>query len=194
MKVGERLRLDVEFHGEHVATAYYRWGGLPSMAIQLAGVILESLRKNEEKELIPMVYYALSFTGAAVEPTNQDYLNALGYEFEDVEPMMESGGVIWFSKETKNLSSTDYELKIRLENSTADLENVLYHWKVDEDSEAWRYMDPQRNEMPSTSWEMNLANLNEKDLVELHKVSQKAVSTNSLFTIKGRKELFDSPL
>ena len=192
--MGERLRLDLEYHSEHVATAYYRWGGLPSVAIQLAGVILESIRKSEEKELIPMVYYALSFTGAVVEPSDQDYLNTLGYEFEDVEPMMESGGVIWFSKKTNNLLGTDYELKICLENSTADLENLLYHWKVDESSEAWRYMDSQRNEMPSTSWEMNLANLNEKDLVELHKVSQKAVSTNSLFTIKGRKELFDSPL
>lgn len=191
--MGERLRLDVEFHGEHIATAYYEWGGLPSMGIQLAGIILESLRKNEEKELIPMVYYALSFTGAVVEPTDQDYLSGLGYELEDVEPLMESGGVIWFSKETKSLLRTDYELKIRLESLTADLENILNYWKVNEDSETWRYMNLQRNELPSTSWEMNLANLNEKDLVELHRVSQKAISTNSLFTVKGKKELFDSP-
>lgn len=189
--MSERMVMKVMFHGETIAYAYYRWGGLPSAALDLTKSILTELRTSKEQELIPRIYYALASTGAVMDSDDNDHLKVIGYEFEKVDSRKQSDGLISFAKEMP--FDGDYELTICLEDLTANLESLLKYWELDQHSEAFRYVNLKRHEMPTTEWKMDLTKLSEGDVTELDKVCQKAVSTQSLFVVKGRNELFDSP-
>lgn len=189
--MSERMVMKVKFYGETIAYAYYRWGGLPSAALDLTKSILTELRISKEQELIPRIYHALASNGAVMDSDDNDHLKALGYEFEQMGPRKQSDGLISFAKEMP--FGGDYELTIYLEDLTADLESLLKHWELKQNSEAFRYMNLKRDEIPTTKWKMDLAKLNEADVTELDEVCQKAIATQSLFVVKGRNELFDSP-
>lgn len=185
--MSERLIIDIMSQGETVANAYYRGGGFPSEAIRLAQTILSNL-DNIEGELLGSIYHALYETGVRPGPVEVEYLKTKGI---DVQVEVEDDGMAFSEEGIRQLGQAEeYHVSISSEDRTADLSMIL-HWKLDEDSEAWRYMDMQREGMPTTEWEMDLTKLDGRDLQELFRVGDEASKLDSLFMIKGQRHMID---
>lgn len=188
--MSERLIIDITSQGETIANAYYRGGGFPSVAIRLAQTILRNL-DNIEGNLLGSIYHALYETGARPGPTEVEYLKTFGV----VAHVGVENDEMAFSKEgIRRLGQAEeYYVSISSEDGTADLSMIL-QWRLDENSEAWRYMDMQREGMPTTEWEMDLKKLDESDLMEIFRVGDEASRSDSLFMIKGQRHMIDPAL
>lgn len=185
--MSERLIIDITSQGERVANAYYRWGALPSELIRLTQTILGNLA-NIEDDLFGSIYHALYETGVRPGPKEVEYLQTIGI---DVHVEVKDGEMAFSEEGIRQLGQAEeYHVSISSEDRTADL-SMLLHWKLDEDSEAWRYMDMQREGMPTTEWEMDLTKLDGRDLQEIFRVGAEASELDTLFIIKGQRHMID---